>query len=336
MKSIENALYDGQFDIKFIKHVPVPERPALISKLPSSGYTYSSDYTAYEHHFSGLVMESCEFVLYDYMLNGILGVRALNTLKLILSGANRVRSRVGLKAVISGRRMSGEMCTSLGNGFANALITQYIVHKNHGHVRGFVEGDDSVFNTDVPLNSGMYAALGFSIKMVQVAHAGEASFCGLLFGNDLQAVRDPRKFLGKFGWTHSSLQAGLRVRLELLKAKSLSALYETPSCPIVSVLAHESLSYIEEQARSNEFGDIAPRFISDGYHEKPKWSDTLPKFEPTRGTREFFAAQFGVSVEDQLQIEKCIRDRDMTKVSQLIRPHRDMVDYEHHFVNYVV
>jgi len=322
-KSIEQQLYDRIDDIRFIKHVPVGDRPVLINALAKLGHYYSTDFTAYEHHFTKLVMESCEFQLYEYMVAHLIGEGQMRKLERTLSGVNRMRSRTGVTAKCTARRMSGEMCTSLGNGFTNMMLALYIVHKKQGTVIGFVEGDDGLFSSTVELTSFDYAQLGFEIKMEEVAKPGEASFCGLLCSESGQVVRDPREFLGKFGWTHDTA-ASPKVQRELLLAKCLSTLCECGDCPIIGVLAREG------RKKCGWF--TKPRFVYDGYHKALDVPFYDRGFKPTDSTRAFFAAQFGVDVPTQLKVEELIRSDHLDRIPDLLPPPRDQLHYYVHYV----
>jgi len=53
-KAMENEVYKYH---SFIKHVPVPDRPALICALDKSGgFKYATDFTAFESHFKKNIM----------------------------------------------------------------------------------------------------------------------------------------------------------------------------------------------------------------------------------------------------------------------------------------
>lgn len=80
--------------------------------------------------------------------------------------------------------MSGDMCTSLGNGFSNKMKAEFLAYKAGGTIDGFVEGDDGLFVTNFELRSSDYEKLGFTIKIEEIADPCEASFCGMIFGED--------------------------------------------------------------------------------------------------------------------------------------------------------
>lgn len=286
-KPIEEVLYSLPSDIDpghpyFIKHVPVTERPALIERLASYGpYFYSNDYTAFESHFTKEIMEACELQLYRHCLKDDPYCELLCR---TISGENRMKMRNGTRAKVMARRMSGDMCTSLGNGFTNLMIALFLAEEHHCKLDGFVEGDDGLFACDGQLTTEMFSALGFTTKIEKVMHPREASFCGNLYSEDLQIVKNPYKFLQGFGWTSSFIEANTSKLWQLLKAKALSALCETPDCPIISTLAHRAY---------HKCGAVKPIFVQDGYHDTSKIPPFVRAPSPTLRTREFFQQQFG-------------------------------------------
>ncbi len=302
--AIEEMVYELPW---FIKHIPVPDRPALVKKLKKYGIRYfQTDFTAFESHFHKEIMEAIEFEIYRYCLpEGVETDVLLET----LSGENVMTTRCGVTCRTKARRMSGETCTSLGNGLTNLILAMYIVHKKGGKLEGFVEGDDGLFATDVEITEEDYAKLGFTIKISEVADPCEASFCGLIFSESGEIVRDPYKFCATFGWTSSFIDAGPKVMDQLLRAKALSTLYETPQCPIVGAIARYALNVTE---------GVVPRFVSDGYHV-PRDVVNVPSYSPSSDTRNLFQKLFGVSPEYQKILEKKVLDGDF-KCLQDIQP----------------
>lgn len=93
-KAMENEVYKYH---SFIKHVPVPDRPALICALDKSGcYKYATDFTAFESHFKKEIMEKIEFILYDHLLQDY--PEDALFIKKVLGGTNKMRTRTGIRA----------------------------------------------------------------------------------------------------------------------------------------------------------------------------------------------------------------------------------------------
>lgn len=322
-KSIEQMVYQDKW---FVKHVPVPDRPLLVNDLRQAGRKYyATDFTAYESHFTPQILDICECELYRFALSNYPAVASL--ICETLMGVNRMRTRAHVSAEVRGRRMSGDMCTSLGNGFTNKMLAEFIVHCKGGTIDGLVEGDDGLFSSTVPLTSEDYLKLGFTIKIEQVDDPRQASFCGLIFTESGQIVRDPFKFLSGFGWTSSFISAGTGIMMQLLRAKALSAVYETPHCPIIGVLARRALDVTR---------GCAPRFVDDGYHT-PHDESSLVEFSPCSATRELFALKFGISVETQLMCEALIASGREQEVAALLQQSGGprSCDREHYYSRYV-
>jgi len=319
-KAIEEELYRHPY---FVKHMTPEERMERVLGLRAEGsLCYATDFTAFESHFVPEVMDALELQLYNHCLVHYPEDAAI--IARTLAGTNNMVTRFGLRAKCQGRRMSGDMCTSLGNGFSNLMLALFIANEKGAHLDGIVEGDDGLFVVDKELSDADWLKLGFTIKISRVANPCAASFCGLIFGPDRQVIRDPVRFLENFGWSESYITGSERVHMELLRAKSLSALHETPDCPIFGVIAR--------QAHSITMG-YAARF-TDRWRalHTPEWAEK--PFAPTLATRVLFQDMYGVSVEQQLVIEDKILRGDMN-FSDMLRVHNHIQDYESRYVEHV-
>lgn len=317
IKAIERVVYALPW---FIKHIPVTDRPAAVLAMKQANRRYfQTDFTAFESHFTSRFLDICECALYRHCLSSSPDCVYMCE---ALMGKNNMRTRSGISASVSGRRMSGDTCTSLGNGFTNLMLAMFIAHKQGAELDGFVEGDDGLFSTTADLNAAAYDELGFTIKVDEVDDPCEASFCGLIFSNSAQIIRDPRKFFMTFGWTQSFINAGDRIMDELQHAKAMSALCETPDCPIVSELAY----YAYGRTRHTE-----PRFVTDGYHRAPA-STLFRQPEPSADTRLLFERKFGVSVPTQLSVEACIREGEFHLIPAFVPPTMAQSEYTRDYV----
>jgi hypothetical protein len=311
-KAIEKMVYA---DHHFIKHVPVKDRPALINGLKQAGLHYfETDYTSFEASFAPSLMRACECQLYSHAMGYTEDSKFLNA---VITGPNKMRTRSGCKATVRGRRMSGDMCTSLGNGFTNLMLALYFADKHGLVLDGYVEGDDGIFATKDVLRSADFAKLGFNIKIKEVDDPCCASFCGMVFSDSGEIIREPRDFLANFAWTSSFINGSDKLMQQLLRAKALSCVYETPQCPIVGALARIALH--------NTTG-VVPRFVSDGYHV-PHDVRNVPEFCPSNQTRELFEHLYGISVDAQLLIEDLITKEDMDGVASALPPSNDMFGF---------
>lgn len=249
IKAIEHEVYNLPY---FIKKVPVQLRPKFIDDM-FFGYKnyYSSDYTAFESHMTTEMLNICELQLYSYMLSDVVGgedvVKHLHT---ALAGRNKCYSRL-VDVEVDGTRMSGDMCTSLGNGFTNLMAISYIMWK-HGQAQEdfkvLVEGDDSLIGTNIELTVKDFQDVGLTVKITnRFDSVNLASFCSYVFSSNLENIVDPIRTLVKTGWTISQRKFGkCKVLKGLLRAKVDSLICEAPCCPIVK----HFIRYLDRELRN--------------------------------------------------------------------------------------
>jgi hypothetical protein len=316
-KAIEQVTYMLH---NFIKHTPVAERPEKIANLKQAGRNYYvTDFTAFESHFTPEVLEICECELYNWCLSELVDGSFITK---VLTGTNSMRTRTGVRAKIKGRRMSGDMCTSLGNGFTNLMLAKYIAHVKGGSIDGYVEGDDGIFSTDVELTEKDYAKLGFTIKIEKIPDPCTASFCGMIFGESGEIIRDPRKALMGFGWTHSCISGRSELMDQLLRAKALSSIYETPQCPIIGVMARKALELTRH---------VTARWEYDWY-KIPRDETKIIPFSPSPDTRDLVEQVYGITIAAQLKAEQLINDLDYDGLANVIPPTFDVLEYTSKFL----
>lgn len=225
----------------FIKHVPVADRAKLLAeRLVDADKKNSSDYTGFESQFTNMTFD-IELILYAFMLENIPQSKwILDLIESLLTGDNWCKFK-RLVAVLPSGRMSGEMNTSLGNGFMNLMLFLFQNFKlKNTNVDCFVEGDDLIgVYRGQPLASEFYAKLGFKIKLEHHQHVSHASFCGLIYDpEELVSIADPHKVLLNVGWTSSRYINAKQDTLNgLLRAKGYSLLYQYPGVPIIQSLA---------------------------------------------------------------------------------------------------
>jgi len=292
----------------FIKKIPVDQRAKYVmERLYRTGKRYiATDYTSFESHFIREVMEICEFQLYKYMTQYIPQRQEFwNILDQVLAGLNVINFR-DFTAYVIACRMSGEMCTSLGNGFSNLMLMMYACQVSGArNIAGVVEGDDGLFVYDGnPPTIELFKEIGFTIKLEIFDNISEASFCGLIFDETDEAIiTEPLAKLVSFGYVPRRYALSKKSKhLKLLRAKSLSFLYQYPGCPILRSLALYGLR-ISEGYRA-DFG------IFDSYHMNMK-EEMLNYHRKNSGaympigfnSRLLMERKFGITVAEQLKTE---------------------------------
>lgn len=204
-------------------------------------------------------------------------------------------------------RMSGEMDTSLANGFTNLMLLEFWASEHHTELKCVVEGDDGLSISGGPVpTADWFAKLGFTIKIV-ITTLERASFCGMVFDYDSeQLVVDPIKTIMKLGWTKARyINRKDSVLLGLLKSKVLSAIHLTPAAPMVGAYCKAIYKLL---AAVSVFTDYDPE-LNYSYRnltaeELKRPINKLMEQEPTLGTRMCVQAVYGVTVDDQIAFER--------------------------------
>lgn len=342
-KLIEEQVYKLHW---FIKHVPVADRPDYIMKLiGATGNVFvATDYTAFESLFTKEIMKSVEMQLYEYMTRNLKGGRKWYRLvKHVMTGKQSISFK-NFHVEVEATRMSGEMCTSLGNGFSNLMFMLFACHQLGSSCDGVVEGDDGLFaiHGQVPTTQD-FENMGLKIKLETHKTIETASFCGIVFDpTDRANVTDPRSVLGSFGWTtHAYDKAGLAKRKLLLRAKSMSYLYQYPGSPIIQALARYGLrvtSDVDDKSLRRYVNKLGKNVVDQWTREQflDAMESELPIKQVGHRTRLLVQSCYGIPVNVQLAIENYLDSLDILK--PLVIPFASLFfpkSYAHYYHNYI-
>jgi len=310
-KAIEKVIYSfagwpGMDYCPFIKHVPVADRGKYISEhlLGPDLFYFATDYVAFEASFQRCFMQVCELELYRYMLS--LFPFVAEFICRVISGTNFGHMRsCGVAFDIMAHRMSGDMCTSLGNGFSNLMLALFILQGKYCHV--LIEGDDGLIAVqspdDIP-NQQMYEDFGFSVKLESVTDPRLGSFCGCVCpGNVL--IKEPRRVLQKFGWLHSDLYATDQTLLSRLRAKALSLAWEAPNSPVTRAIADRVLQLTANLPVKFSQDELMVNYLKFGC--QPDLGQLQPFQEPGSDIRDAYDVLYGITPLRQLQIENEVK-----------------------------
>lgn len=323
----------------FIKKIPVRDRPMVISDRlfrPDGNYIFT-DYTAFEAHFTPELMRECQFRLYRYMTKNLSDHELFMKFCFgTLAGRNICQFK-HVTVTLDGVRMSGEMDTSLANGFHNLMAFLFLVYQNDPSaiLDGFVEGDDGIFVVSpdsAKPTTGQFAELGLTIKIGETPNLSEASFCGQVYDVDEGiVVTDVNEVLCRFGWTSKRyVLSNERTRLMLLRAKGFSLSYQYNGCPVLSALGRKIIELTEGI-------DIEPRILNAmDQWERQKLREAMTKDitykTPGLSTRALVEKLYGLTVHEQLLMEDEINS--MTELRPLkfsLNVSKDWQNYYEHY-----
>lgn len=310
----------------FIKTVPVRDRPAEILKLllrANADYIVT-DYSSYEAHFTVELMNLIEMRLYHYMTK-LLPIHD-NFMKLLhdsIQGENIMKFGRRLTAKLIAKRMSGEMNTSLGNGFSNYMMLKWLTWRRDplAVVRAVVEGDDglfTVFPKEATPTTKDFTDVGAIIKLEKQESLSEASFCGLVFDLDDQAViADPLKHMAKVGWYQKRhVNCKTLDGVALLRARGYSFVYQYPGCPVLEELGRWLLRNTEHITKDR----VLKMVDREAIYERELLLNSINNYDPfgskavTDNTRDLMHRYFGVSAQQQIILENWFKENDLEPI----------------------
>lgn len=298
---IERYVYTSPF---FVKHIPVAGRAAFVERLAEHGLSrfFGSDYSSFELHAHARMQKAIELPMYEYMLREISGFvpecrEFLQTHRKVAT-CTQVLENKHCAFKLRACRMSGETCTSLGNGITNLILAAFIVHLNGGDiVDGVVEGDDGLFvvRGKVPTCS-FFRDCGCLVKLEASDQLSDAGFCSMYYVDTPSgrvAMRDFREKAVKFGWSTAPAACfSMSARAGLLAAAGFSLAAEAGSCPVLWKIAQRVLMVS---------CGVQPRFERDGYHS---FTTNVHVQPPSMAVRVAYSLRFDISVSEQLQLER--------------------------------
>lgn len=309
---------------QFIKKIPHDQRADYITQyLFKPGYYYfSTDYEAYETHFVRLMMISVEFQLYKRLApNNAEGRQFIKDLEVLLE-TNHCSNKL-LDAWIRATRMSGENCTSLGNGFSNLIFTKFACHKSGASCKAVVEGDDGLVRTNKKIDPQIFKKLGLIVKFKDEPILSESSFCGLISDEmSRQDVSNPYKILAKFGWSNRNyVGSSADTRRYLAVAKAYSYTYMYPHLPVVRPFCDYILRTVEKPKMYKilKYINKLDMYTRQSYLEAldAHANNKVPDFNPDIATRNLVDKLFEISVSTQYKCEDYLRSLSEYQVVDL-------------------
>jgi hypothetical protein len=331
INAIEEIVYS---DPQFIKHVPVADRPKYISDMLGDFPFYAcSDFKSFEGSFSLDFQRVCEYKFFMYMISDLpsdLKQMYTEMFDECILGEKHITMAGGeISFDVEGLRMSGEMWTSLANGFSNLMLWKYFCKKNGVKCVGVVEGDDGLFGfyskSSIPTTK-QFADLGFDCKINLEEDLYRASFCGIVFDEAVNVnITDPRPFLASLAWLpykyHNFRPSKKR---SLMRAKALSFIFQYPGCPVIQSAA----LFVLRRTQGLDVNWVKEKSGFFNAYEEDEFKEIFRSKIVSRPvaqtTRELMFLQFDISIEMQLELESFFDHLDT-----------NMFQYPDHILNHL-
>lgn len=303
-RRIEQALFKLPY---FIKKVPKQDRPAYINEFMNNNYLrfQGTDYTSFESLFTTDMMDDCEFELYRYMSSRNPKAQLLCRLLFKIIATQNIADNRFFSVRVDAKRMSGEMNTSLGNGFSNLMFLLFAIHHYKlEHSGPIIEGDDALVGLSDRIPDEYYTKMGLNVKLEFVENISEGSFCGLVYDSEeLTNIRDPREVLCTTPWvTRKYAFSNDNTYYSLLRSKALSLMFEYPRSPIIFKYGKKIFELLSSYEIVLSSESNYKYELSKNYYEQ-YMENNFPQGEPGPRTRLLMEKMFQVPVSLQLIIE---------------------------------
>lgn len=313
---------DKLFNLEwFIKKVPVDERPKkLYERFKDCAEIFDTDFSQYEATFVRELL-LIERMVYAFSLkNHPLRAQIMAWIDKLI--AENIIKCPGFIAGLFGKRMSGEMNTSCGNGLMNMLITFYVLRKagnSWAQIKAYFEGDDGQGGCAYLPKEEDYRKLGCNIKIKIPESINTASFCGNVFDPIvLHNLTNPLEASAKFGWTDNKYcNASDKTWKKLLRCKSFSMVYEYRGCPILRELAlyglrvtsdvKLDLNFVKKNSNSvYKLEEIVDMYNSNG--ESFELRSDVINCKVEMASRLIVQNLWGITIEQQILAEEYLKN----------------------------
>lgn len=308
--------------IKDIEHVVIYNKHFIKGNLPSqtiermnkilSRYThiYETDYSSFEGSFTDTIINSCERVLFSWMLQNNVEIKKL--VMTALGGSRQCCARNCFSAYCEGSRMSGDQWTSLANGFTNQMLFLFMASQEFTDGQKYdylVEGDDGFLASTHSLDLTIPTRLGFKLKLLHGRRISDVSFCGLCPMPSGRLCPHFWETVLKHGYTFdpifvhhdlSSPVSQLRI-YELLRAKAMSLAASASHVPILGAIAKQQLKVTEGYKPAYSEFDWWDRNVLGIFNASPNFD-----FSVDERDREFFEYRYHIPIDTQKLIEQQI------------------------------
>jgi hypothetical protein len=340
LTTLEEAVFSfdwGQGFSPFIKKIPYADRPEHITECFSKyshDWCFKIDYSAYENCFKNKFQAGVECHLYRKAFEkmGALDPEIEDFISVVL-GPHKCNYK-GFSYTVPEGRMSGDIITSLGNGFSNLMLIKFFMKKLNIPFVCFVEGDDCVVKPSRPLSPTEIDTLidsafelGFIATLEHVGHVNECNFLSTCWNPDtMNSYKDATRSLLRLGWSFKA-QPGdsLRHKKQLFKAKLMSELASSPNCPVLAPICYKLLQELSDIRGKMPWNSwLYEELVNAGLKLRIRNNYILifdHKFEPPDvklSDRICYFETFGVDVQEQILIEN---ETNMNQMSDRLAHH---------------
>lgn len=231
---------------EFVKSLTMDQRAAyLLTKFDGQNNLFGTDASSFECLMRSHVQLDIELpMMKAHLANRPAAARVLdwvyhNITACTCEIAGQYGQSRGLRYPLLDMRCSGDMQTSLGNGWCNMIFLKFAfsraAHCSPDQITVVCEGDDGLIAA--PKCEGIeriFTELGLTYKFDRYHNVRLAKFCKIVIGEG-GLLREAIGPMAKAGWIDLKYaRSSPKVHAGLLRMKALSFIHSYPRCPILS------------------------------------------------------------------------------------------------------
>lgn len=211
---------------------------------------------------------------------------------------NKGSTKHGTRYRTRGTRMSGDQNTGLGNSVGNYAMLKAFADHNKWEACFYVDGDDSVMivEGDVKIDPKFFEQFGMSTKVDMVTKDfQQMEFCqtrAVFDGVSWRMVRNPWRLLARLPWAVQTVTPNCRNKY--LRSVGLCEIALGVGLPIAQHIG-EKLSQL-----GTGYMITGNHYMASKEYIRPTAARVI---KPSVEARHSYAQAWGISIEEQLQIE---------------------------------
>lgn len=340
MKRIEEVVCINEH---YVKHISLSERAERMKQIfLKYHYVTEDDYSSFEGTQTNRFHRACERWLFKHMLRNNKEmwkfIKPIFNVSFKETSISMPSKQYKDRMTFSGSRMSGDLWTSLGNGFSNECVFLFAIYKLTSIIKPptpidfdyLVEGDDGFFAATVDFThvfESVATELGLQCKIEQGRDINDVSFCSTCIGPNGQSVPNFWRLLEKFGWDYDEQIVNnysdkpSKHESKILYSKALSLNAVSQGIPILQELSMQIIRTVGKQQLMMKYFSYLDLEVYDMMHYEEQ------ETEITMEMRQFFEERFGVTITTQLNIEEYIRRQKKSRyLIPLYRPTQETLE----------
>lgn len=295
------VFHDSHLSKYFVKGRTINEQVDMMRRLGQmTGKFAETDHSRFEANYRDKTFKAIEMQFWKHMLRH--NPKTLDIMMKSYQYDRHLYSRQAV-AIFRGTRMSGDLWTSLMNGFTNLVVMKAVAKRVGFTFEGLFEGDDGLccYNGPDPTPED-FSYYGFEIKLEVKDEINQCSFLTKIFSPKTNNLLADPETVERVSWTPDPAHFlyGDKSRRRLACEKCVAMLNIYPRTPVGSIKWLAILRVLGYNRKPIEVHDW---YYQSLYHTTTLVKENLEYPDIQYEDRLLYWQRFGVSPEYQIIME---------------------------------